>query len=86
MGIACRIATTGNFTFMLILQYYIITILQNAFFFAYFDFFVRSRGELPPVPDDLVAVDDVDAGRQALKGGGTKGTATDKLAGEGVDC
>ena len=47
---------------------------------------MEGRGKLPPVPDDLVAVDDVDAGRQALKGGGTRGTATDELAGEGVDC
>ena len=44
------------------------------------------EGKLPPVPDDLVAVDDVDAGRQALKGSGTRGTAADELAGEGVDC
>ena len=46
---------------------------------------MEGRGKLPPLPDDLVAVDDIDAGGQALKGGGTKGTAADKLAGEGVD-
>ena len=46
---------------------------------------MEERGKLPPAPDDLMSVDDVDTSWQALQSGGAGGAAADELAGEGVD-